>query len=816
MRNVTIILWILLMASAPRLLALNAPITTAGNVVTTGSTVILPITVTNFSNIASCDLKLFYNPAIATVTSVTVSSLISGANTGFNFNNTIPGAINFGWFATPGRTVPDNSVVFNIHFTKVGNGISPVTWSTVDFECTYYDGSYNELSDTPLSSFYIPGSVEFQGFVPTTIASSVTSCPGNNISVPVKVTDFNTIGAVSLTLNYDPAVLDFLPGENTSGYPGLSVNNPFAGTIIIGGFSSSSTGVTYPDNTTLCTLNFLYKGGATALAFYDDGESCEYTGPLGTPTLADYPQTTYYLDGLVGPNADTDWDGSDDTDWTNINNWTCGVPVSTSDVTIPVTPNNPVIATDVVINSLVIDAGAILTLDPAATFKVSSTLTNNAGTAGLVLKSNATQTASMLHYSDNVPATIERYIAGSAVLEGTKYHMVSAPVTQSSDPLSGLYLDSYLFQWQPTQEWYSPGIPTDIPLSSNRGYMIYYPGAGKTYTFPGLMNNGSFTAATVAGADGYDPVPNPYPSDIDWDAATGWTKTNLYNATYIWNNGNYAAYVDRAGTNGGSRYIHIGQSFFVQANAASPALIMNNEVRVHADVPFLKIEKDPDQLLRIRTEAGSYRDEMIIRVTPNATSMYDSQFDAAKFYGYEDAPQIYSVTPGQEKLSINSLKYSNDEQVIPVGFEYPVSESVTLSFDGMDSFGPETGLYLEDLVTGSTTDLRLTSGYTFNHNPANDALRFRLHLGETFGLNDPQKEVLYRIYTFNGNVYIQIPTLSGEKVLVEWYDLLGRNLGSSSFTPDNTGMITPPAGSNVVIVRVISGNTVFTQSLIIK
>ena len=140
MKKTTLILCILLVAVSPRLIAQNAPVTTAGNVITTGSTVILPITVTNFTNIASCDLKLFYNPAIATVTSVTVASVISGALTGFNYNNTVPGAVNFGWFATPGRTVPNNSVVFNIHFTKITDGITPVTWSTVGFECDYYDG----------------------------------------------------------------------------------------------------------------------------------------------------------------------------------------------------------------------------------------------------------------------------------------------------------------------------------------------------------------------------------------------------------------------------------------------------------------------------------------------------------------------------------------------------------------------------------------------------------------------------------------------------------------------------------------------------
>lgn len=817
MKKVTLILLcVLLAASSPKLFAQNAPVTTAGNVVSTGTTLILPITVTNFTNIASCDLKLFYNPAIASVTSVTVNPLISGPNTGFNFNNTVPGAVNFGWFATPGKTVPNNTAVFYIHFTKVANGISPVTWSTVDYECTYYDGSYNELNDIPQASFYIPGSVKFQDFAPTTTASVVTSCPGSIISVPVKVSNFNTIGAVSLTLNFNPAVLMFLPGDNTSGYPGLSINNPFAGTVIIGGFSTASAGETYPDNTTLCMLNFIYLGGTTPLNWIDDGSSCEYTGPLGSPTLNDTPQSTYYIDGFVGPNTNTDWTGLVDSDWTNPGNWTCGVPISTSNVMIPLSPNNPVIATDVEINSLIIHPGPMLTLDPTATFKVISTLTNNAGVGGLILKSNATNTASMLHYSDNVPATIERYIAGSSVLEGTKYHMVSVPITQSSNPLSGLFLDSYLFQWQPTQEWYSPGIPTDIPLFSNRGYMIYYPGAGKTYTFPGTMNNGSFNAATVAAAGGYDLVPNPYPSAIDWDAASGWTKTNLYNATYIWNEGNYAAYVNGVGTNGGSRYIHVGQSFFVQANAASPALAMNNDVRVHSTVPFLKSADEIDQLLRVKTLAGNYSDEMVVRIAPYATSMYDKEFDASKFFGIAEAPQLYSVTPGSDKLSINSLNYSNDEQIIPIGFEYPEAESITLNFEGMNSFNTETGLYLEDIVSGNTINLRENSAYTFDHSPANDPLRFKLHLGQTFGIDNPHAVADYQIYASNGNVIINIPALSGEKVKVEWYDLLGRNLGNKSITLNNPCMLTPSRTSNIIIVRVVSGNSVFTQRLIIK
>ncbi len=53
---------------------------------------------------------------------------------------------------------------------------------------------------------------------------------------------------------------------------------------------------------------------------------------------------------------------------------------------------------------------------------------------------------------------------------------------------------------------------------------------------------------------GWNLVGNPYPSPIDWDAASGWTKTNVDNATYRHvNNATWASYVGGVGTNGGSQ-----------------------------------------------------------------------------------------------------------------------------------------------------------------------------------------------------------------------------------------------------------------------
>ena len=55
-----------------------APISTIGNGDTYATTAIIPITATNFNNIANCDLKIIYDPAVALATSVAASPFIGG------------------------------------------------------------------------------------------------------------------------------------------------------------------------------------------------------------------------------------------------------------------------------------------------------------------------------------------------------------------------------------------------------------------------------------------------------------------------------------------------------------------------------------------------------------------------------------------------------------------------------------------------------------------------------------------------------------------------------------------------------------------
>jgi hypothetical protein len=240
-----------------------------------------------------------------------------------------------------------------------------------------------------------------------------------------------------------------------------------------------------------------------------------------------------------------------------------------------------------------IAAGKSFTINPTRQLTLSGALTNNAGNTGLIIKSDATGTGSLIHNTADVPATIERYITGNTNLTELDYHLVSVPLNASVT--AAQFLGSYLYQFNTgTGAWESMGqlLTTELPV--NKGYMIYYPNSSITYNFSGQLNNGSFTTSTpMTSADQFSLVPNPYPSAIDWDAAAGWDKTNIRNAIWIWNPilNNYAAYGADAGTNGGTRYIPAGQAFFVKSNAASPLLTMNNSVRLHNEQASTKTPK---------------------------------------------------------------------------------------------------------------------------------------------------------------------------------------------------------------------------------
>ncbi len=158
MYKLTLTLCLLLAIFTQEISAQNAPITMAGNVMGIGSTAIVPISVSDFNSIGSCNLKLIYDPSIVIATAVTKETVLPGS---LASNISVPGVITLGWYTWPGSNLPDNTVIFNISFSKVSAGISNLTWIDDGYSCAWSNDSFEYLNDIPTSEYYIDGSVSF-------------------------------------------------------------------------------------------------------------------------------------------------------------------------------------------------------------------------------------------------------------------------------------------------------------------------------------------------------------------------------------------------------------------------------------------------------------------------------------------------------------------------------------------------------------------------------------------------------------------------------------------------------------------------------
>jgi hypothetical protein len=274
---------------------------------------------------------------------------------------------------------------------------------------------------------------------------------------------------------------------------------------------------------------------ALVLAF--TGANAQYTGGNGRGDIvADKAATK------LGNNFVTNGN------WSVSNNWSISALPASDEVVYILA--NATLDQDVTINGLVIHTGSSLTIPSGKTLTVNGALTNNASNGGLVIESGG----SLIHNSNDIAATVKLTITGSSNLTLNKYHFVSIP-TQYAAPTSNLFLGSYLYDLDPTQlnenndfgKWIGLGELTNTPLFTNKGYMIYYPGASKEYSFTGSLNNGTFNYALSGhsnkGIDIYtfNLIPNPYPSAIVWNTAdASWSASpGIGGVCYIWNNGNY-------------------------------------------------------------------------------------------------------------------------------------------------------------------------------------------------------------------------------------------------------------------------------------
>ena len=528
-----------------------------------------------------------------------------------------------------------------------------------------------------------------------------------------------------------------------------------------------------------------------------------------------------FIIGKASPTAS--WTGNISTAWSGSSNWSDGVvPTASCDIIIPsgttfspsvnLTPASPAVC-----NDLTISAGAVLTIAAGKALTVNGALTNNAGTGGLIIESGG----SMLHNSDNVNGTVKTYLTGEPFPADpdpcTMYHLVSVPLNPSHNSVSGLFAGGYLYGHVPADNsWLSLGTSTTNDLNEQNGFLVYFT-ANSTLSFAGPLNNGTFSpVVTYPGLpdnNNFALVPNPYPSKIDWNAADGWTKTNIGASIWIFNDGNYGVWDGTSGTHGATRYIAPGQAFFVQTTASSPALTMTNAVRTHETAIFFKNGNTVENQLRVLASGNETADELLIGFKPDCSDIYNPLEDALKIYGSSGVPQIYT-SAGETPMTINNLAQPTGTKTVAMSFECEKAGEYSLSFSQIETFATGIQITLIDELTNQTINLSNQSVYTFIHNTENAANRFKLVFGGTIGINEPAN-LPGNLWIAGNTLYIAAPKLSGQTGLVEVYNISGQKLMSKTILLSELSTIELKC-KGFVVARLTTGNEVLTVKGVLK
>jgi trimeric autotransporter adhesin len=390
---------------------------------------------------------------------------------------------------------------------------------------------------------------------------------------------------------------------------------------------------------------------------------------------------------------------------------------------------------------------------------------------------------------------VDRYI------EQNVWHLVSPPITNAT---AGVFVDMWLRPYDESINDFGEYIvPTATALTSGIGYSVYtYNSAARTFT--GNITNASVNLTLQRSADGGQPltrgwnlIGNPYTSAIDLEAASGWTVNDaqIASAVYVWNQTQYSVSLAGFGSNIGvsvnnpSRYLAMGQGFFVQARTNGATIGMNKNIQVHNGVAFRDSEIIPN-LISIKVEGNGHADETVIYQNYATTDDYDFTYDAAKLYGINEAPQLY--TKKQENMlaihSVNDAELINGMGVhLEVGADTEYALLFTHSFNSGE-------LFLHDMFTNQV--IQAGQEYTFTVQADDNAERFRIGYITT-GINSELSSTI-KIWEYNNELHVAIPD-SETLEFVTVYSVLGKTLLQTQTTYCNLSAL--PKGMYVVKVK---------------
>ena len=403
--------------------------------------------------------------------------------------------------------------------------------------------------------------------------------------------------------------------------------------------------------------------------------------------------------------------------------------------------------------------------------------------------------------------TVQRYLPS-----GFGYKYISSPflnssVSQLADdmdlgsvfPLLYKYDENRMSGVTPASGWVRYNYPDSL-LRPMHGYSANLGSLSlpATVDITGTVNNG-YISRTLYNHNnpyttGFNLVGNPYPSPIDWNAPSGWTKTNIDAAIYYFvasttdpYGGTYKSYVGGVTVDPlANGIIPSMQGFFVHvSNGSFPVegtLAMDNRVRVSdLNKPFAKSAKNgTTPLLRIAAEFSNNplsSDPSVIYFSERAETDFNSELDALKLMNTDlSVPNLYSFATDGSKLSINALPSSLlSGYKVPLGISISRTGNIIFSVSRLDPMLGITSLILSDIAEDINQDLMPGNQYSVSLPAGEYPDRFFIYLNSfpTGMENVKTDEFSFRTYYTRGTLVSDINLTSATNAVMTVTNITG-------------------------------------------
>lgn len=423
------------------------------------------------------------------------------------------------------------------------------------------------------------------------------------------------------------------------------------------------------------------------------------------------------------------------------------------------------------------------------------------------------------------------------------YHQVSFPLTNVtlSELADNAVLEkggySWIYSYNETDKYKSAdsgwvavsGLSN--PLVNTTGYTFYFNKPTSLDLSGNFVNsstpvkfNVTNTSSGDAQSDGWNLIGNPFPYPISWVQDTGWSKTNVNNAIYIWDTkaNKYRTYINGASLNGGSPIIPSMQAFFVKASTGlKPTLSVNRKAFTSLSNPAVTRSAVVASGLKLTVSNNNGSDETLVRFSADADTSFNEEFDAYKLLNSGNCPSIFTQLNGVD-YAVNSISEEFNSVEIPLVVAAASAGNYLISASDLNSIGDEYNVSLTDKQFEKTQNLRTSPNYSVYINQNENPERFYLTLEKArtdvvTGVNSGSAQNL-SLYCFDKKLFINLPESANTSLNLSISDISGNQvLGNKELPVDGATAVynVENLKPGMYLVSVFDGQKLVTQKIIL-